>query len=212
MSAKSEETTPLGNMVHKTQHTALNNELWSAFIKGNNNAFARLYELNIQDLFYYGLYFTSIDEVIKDAIQDVFVTIYSNRKNLKEVANVKVYLYVSLKNRLFAVFNKDPDYYQIDSMEPVFSLERSVEERYIDQEQETESKRNLRNMLQTLSPRQREVIYYRFTEGMSYEDICELMQMNYQSVRNLLHRSIQKIREISQHTDSRYNSEYKNKI
>lgn len=172
-----------------------NKKLWSLFVNGDDKAFSQLYELNADGMLYYGLHFTPLRDLVKDAIQDVFVYIYSNRCSLKHVHNVKVYLYVALKNRLYAIFNKDLEYYQIDTMEPVFSIERSVEEKYIENEREEELKTYMQQMLQTLTPRQREIIYYRFTEGMSYEEICELMQLNYQSVRNLIHRSVTKIRE-----------------
>ncbi len=45
-----------------------------------------------------------------------------------------------------------------------------------------------------LSPRQKEIIYYRFVEGLSYEEICQIMDMNYQSTQNLIQRSLKKLR------------------
>ena len=47
-----------------------------------------------------------------------------------------------------------------------------------------------------LSPRQREIIYYRFFEGLDYSSICELMGLNYQSAYNLLQRSLTRLREM----------------
>jgi RNA polymerase sigma factor, sigma-70 family len=172
-----------------------NKELWKQFLTGNDNAFAELYKLNVDAMLDYGLHFTPLREEIKDAIQDIFVTIYNKRNNLSTVENVRLYLFVSLKNYLFSLFNKDKNHYQIDTMEPVFSFESSVEELYIGLEIESEQRIYIKRMLNLLSPRQREAIYYRYTEGMSFEEICILMQMNTQSVRNLLHRSITKIRE-----------------
>lgn len=43
--------------------------------------------------------------------------------------------------------------------------------------------------------RQKMVIQYRFIEGLKYEEIAQLMDMNYQSVHNLLQRALNKIRE-----------------
>lgn len=172
-----------------------NKELWNQFRAGDDNAFAELYKLNVDAMLDYGLHFTPLRDQIKDAIQDVFVTLYNKRNNLSNVENVRLYLLVSLKNYLFNLFNKDIHHYQIDTMEPVFNLESSAEELYIGLEMENEQQKYIKQMLNLLSPRQREVIYYRYTEGMSFDDICVLMQMNTQSVRNLLHRSITKIRE-----------------
>lgn len=192
-------------MMNESTHTIRNRELWKQFIAGDDKAFAQLYRFNVQLMMYYGLYFTPTREILRDAVQDVFVYIYSNRKKLKEVDNVKFYLYISLKNRLFEIFQKEKHHYQIDTIEPIFSMERSVEESFIDKEQETQRKMYIREMLRSLSPRQREIIHYRFTEGLSYDEISELMQLNYQSVRNLVNRSILRIRETySNYSDIRY--------
>jgi DNA-directed RNA polymerase specialized sigma24 family protein len=48
--------------------------------------------------------------------------------------------------------------------------------------------------LESLTPRQKEVIYYRYVEGLDMNDICRMMKMNYQSVQNLIQRSIKKVR------------------
>lgn len=162
---------------------------------GDDEAFAQIYTLNVDAMLGYGLLFTPLRDQVKDAIQDVFVSIYDRRDNLNNVKNVRLYLFVALKNKLFSYFDKDKRHYQIDTMEPVFTLERSVEEKFIGFEMEIEQRKHIKQMLNLLSPRQREVIYYRYTEGMSFDEICVLMQMNSQSVRNLLHRSITKIRE-----------------
>lgn len=171
-----------------------NKELWYLFLNGDDNAFVQLYSLNVDSMLYYGLHFTPLRDQVKEAIQDVFVTIYIKRDDLKPVENARLYLLVSLKNRMFALFNKDINHYQIDTIEPVFNRDLSVEEKYILNEQEYELKQHVQKMMDLLSHRQREVIYYRFTEGLSCEEICVLMKMNIQSVRNLLHRSITKIR------------------
>lgn len=173
-----------------------NKELWTRFIDGDDNAFVRLYALNVDAMLNYGLHFTPLRDQVKDAIQDVFVTIYSKRERLGLVENVRLYLFVALKNKLFALFNKEMKHYQIDTVEPVFTLDSSAEDIYIINEQEDELKRCMQKMLDSLSHRQREVIYYRFTEGLSFDEICVLMKMNVQSVRNLLHRSITKIRAL----------------
>lgn len=65
----------------------------------------------------------------------------------------------------------------------------------IDQEARHEEMNNIKRMMKILTPRQREVIYYRFIEELSYDDICLIMGLNYQSAYNLLQRSLQKIRE-----------------
>jgi RNA polymerase sigma factor (sigma-70 family) len=171
-------------------------ELWSQFLAGNDRAYTQIYKNYVDKLFSYGMRFSSDRELVKDCIQDVFVKIYSNRKRLNHTDNIKLYLYIALKHTLFNVFNKDKSFYQIDTIEPVFNVEYSVEDRIIADEQEEEQKKKINQMLDSLTPRQKEVIYYRYVEGMEMDMICQLMNMNYQSVQNLIQRSIKKVRSL----------------
>jgi RNA polymerase sigma factor (sigma-70 family) len=56
-------------------------------------------------------------------------------------------------------------------------------------------KRKLQKSMESLTSRQREAIYLRFTKEMSLDEICLLLDLNNQSARNLIHRSIEKLRK-----------------
>jgi RNA polymerase sigma factor (sigma-70 family) len=170
--------------------------LWTQFLSGDDKAYTQIYKKYVDKLFSYAMRFTSDRELVKDCIQDVFIKIYSNRSHLNNTDNLKLYLYIALKNTLFNVFDKDKSFYQIDTMEPVFNVEYSVEDRIIADEQEQEQQKKVGRMLDALTPRQKEVIYYRYVEGMEIDMICQLMDMNYQSVQNLIQRSIKKVRSL----------------
>ena len=43
----------------------------------------------------------------------------------------------------------------------------------------------------------REALTLYYIEEKKYEDICEIMNMNYQSVRNLMHRGLTKLRSLA---------------
>ncbi|WP_347022183.1 RNA polymerase sigma factor, partial [Bacteroides ovatus] len=49
--------------------------------------------------------------------------------------------------------------------------------------------------LKGLTGRQKEIIYLRFVHEMSFEEISEIMEINIQSARNLLTRSMEKLRK-----------------
>ncbi|MBC8617851.1 RNA polymerase sigma factor [Parabacteroides faecis] len=171
-------------------------DLWKRFLKGDDRAYTELYNLYIDDLFAYGMHFTTNREAVKDCIQEVFISLYKDRSKQRKVNNIKSYLFVSLKNELFDLFKKSMEYYQIETIEPVFQTEYSVEDQFLKNETASNNVARVKKLLQVLSPKQNEVIYYRYVEEMTYDEIGELMHMNNQSVRNLVHRSIQKIREL----------------
>jgi RNA polymerase sigma factor (sigma-70 family) len=167
---------------------------WGKFLAGDDKAYIFFYRKYVKVLFSYGLRFTFDAELVKDCIQDIFVTLYSNRSNLTHIKQIQVYLFVSLKNKLYTVFQKDKSVYHIDTIEPVFCVDYTAEERMIADEQEQEKQEQMNRILESLTPRQKEIIYYRYVQGMEIEEISKLMKMNCQSVRNLIHRSIQKVK------------------
>ncbi|MDR0573910.1 MAG: RNA polymerase sigma factor [Tannerella sp.] len=175
-------------------------ELWLKFIAGDDKAFASLYNCYVNKLFVFGCCFTSNEELVKDCVQDLFMKLYATRKRLQKVENVKAYLFNAMKNILFNLFKKEITYYRIDTIEPVFYTEFTGETRMIKVETLSEQKKSIQKMMENITPRQREALYYRFVEEFSYEEICELMQMNYQSVRNLIHRTLLKIRSTVKNT------------
>lgn len=178
----------------KKQRLVYENKLWLLFLEGDEESYSELYTIYVNILFAYGMHFTSNRELVKDCVQDVFIKLYINRSKLKPVENVKVYLFTIMKNALINLFRKEVEHLHIDTIEPAFHIEFPVEHQIIEQEYLSEQKKKLEGFMKRITSRQKEVLYYRYVEELSFEDICKLMQMNYQSVRNLLHRTISSIR------------------
>ena len=167
---------------------------WKLFLEGTDEDYSWLYTSHSQLLYQYGLQITSDTEVVKDCIQDVFVRIYKNKEKLSIPQNVKIYLMISLKNSIYNVFNKErleEDYvFNFHSIEE----QHIAENDFINEEEHREQINEIKRILHVLTPRQREIIYYRFIEEMEYDEICQIMDINYQSAYNLLQRSLQKVR------------------
>lgn len=178
--------------------------IWENFLSGDDDAYAHIYTQYSQALYAYGMHFTPDKGLIEDCIQDVFVKIYQNRKHLHTTDNIKLYLFIALKNKLFNVFRKDISYSQIDTLEPVFAAEYTIEDEIIKNENIQSLNEKIIRMLEVLSPRQKEIIYYRFVEGLSYEEICQVMDMNYQSTQNLIQRSLKKLRTTFSRTEIQF--------
>lgn len=178
--------------------------IWDKFLGGDDNAYSYIYEHYSEALYSYGMHFTMDKALVEDCIQDVFIKIYQNRKHLQSTDNIKLYLFIALKNKLFNVFRKDVTYNQIDTIEPVFAVEYTIEDEIIQNEREQLLNEQMIRMLEILTPRQKEVIYYRFVEGLSYEEICQIMNMNYQSTLNLIQRSLKKLRSTFSRTEMQF--------
>lgn len=168
--------------------------LWQHFIEGDEEAYAIIYDKYVSSLYSYGICFTIDKCLVEDCIHDLFVKLYKNRKNLKKTTNVKFYLLTALKRQLYNALRDELDTISIEDS-PVFHIEYTIEDRMIEREQDISQKERILEMLQILSPHQKEIIYYRFEEGLSYEEIGNLMNMKTQSVQNTVQRAFRKLRK-----------------
>lgn len=171
--------------------------LVNAFQSGDVNAFSALYDMHINFLFNYGCKLTTDRELLKDCIHDVFVKLYTKKAELGIIDNFKSYLLISLKNKLCdelrrRMFMSDT---AVEELNPA-SASDDVEYKYLEKEMCNLRSHRVEHLLSQLSPRQREALTLYYIEEKKYEDICVIMDMNYQSVRNLMHRGITKLREL----------------
>lgn len=175
--------------------------LWDEFRSGNEQAFVKIYTIFVDVLFRYGTKFTNDDQLVKDCIQELFIDIYTRRKHIGQTNNIKLYLLKSIKRSILRAINSQSEFLSIDHSEAPFLISYSYSDDYSREEQTTLRSEAIQKALTELTPRQQEAVYLRFNMGLSYNDICEAMDMNNQSVRNLIFRAIEKMRSIL----SRYN-------
>ena len=171
--------------------------LLASFQAGNMAAFSQLYDLHINILFNYGLKLTIDKELLKDCIHDIFVKLYTKKDELGTIDNLRSNLFISLKNKLCDELRRRM-YMSDTAVEEVsISTPTDVEDDYMEEEQRKNEFSLVRRLLDQLSPRQREALTLYYIEEKKYEDICEIMNMNYQSVRNLMHRGLTKLRSLA---------------
>jgi RNA polymerase sigma factor (sigma-70 family) len=89
---------------------------------------------------------------------------------------------------------KTKTYGEINNM-PFAGIVYSIEDEFIQKEELTLKEKMIRNALNNLSPRQREILYYRFTCNFEYDQICELMSIKYDTARKMVFRALQSLRE-----------------
>jgi len=170
---------------------------WNSFLSGNDDAFSKIYEILVRDIFSFGTTFTSDSDLVKDSIQDVFIRIYRNRAKLSAVKNIKVYFLISLKNTLIDELKKHHVYQRfIESYDVEEQFDESEEERIIAKESDEALQNVVAKYESALTKRQREIIHYRFVDELTIEEISKLLNLNYQSIANTIHRSLKKIRNL----------------
>lgn len=189
------------NELRKTQSTdaeLITVQLLSHFQSGDVGAFSKLYDLYVNTLFNYGCRLTTDKELLKDCIHDVFVKIYTKKDELSNVTNLKSYLFISLKNKLCDESRKRVNQSDVAVEELTILSSDNVESNYIASEKQRMEKNVVKRLLGQLSERQRKAFTLYYLEERDYEEICQIMSMNYQSIRNLMHRGMLKLRSVAE--------------
>lgn len=171
--------------------------LWKDMISGNKKSFEDLYNQYFQALINYGFRITKNENLIEDAVQELFISIWNNRTNLSEVNEVKFYLFRSLKNRILRQLEKDI----FDKSEDVdvyldLLISISEEQKKINSEQLNTNLDTLQRAIAHLPLRQQEVINLKYYHDFTLDEIAKLMDVNKQSVSNLLFRSYAILRKL----------------
>jgi RNA polymerase sigma factor (sigma-70 family) len=174
-----------------------NQLLWKSFLQGNKEALATIFLLFHDDLFRYGLKLAGNNDLVEDSLQDLFLQLWKNRQNLRQIDNLKPYLFKSFRNHIIDNIELQNPVIHIEiDFEHPFEVMYSPEDFIIQQQVSEENQIKIAEALNNLSSRQREAVYLRYFEDLDFDMIAIIMDMNVQSVRNTLHRGLQSLRNI----------------
>ncbi|GAB3763534.1 RNA polymerase sigma factor [Spirosoma pomorum] len=167
--------------------------LWNLFREGDENAFAQLYQNYVQTLYHYCAHFAADRALIKDCIHDLFVELWKHRSTIGPTTSVRFYLMASIKRKLVRHLTAEQKLISQDDTlngrrlgDTLIDADPSHENRLISFEEDLFVNDCLQQALEKLPRRQREAVHLRFFQNMSNEEISALMDINIQSVYNLI--------------------------
>lgn len=168
--------------------------LWRQFQQGNIAAFTTLVNQYSEPLYGYGTRFSSDEELVRDAIQDVFLVLWKRKEHLSETSSIKLYLMKALRQRIIRELPKWQRMTPLDDASvDTLSFSIDIEETAAIPK---EIRDKLRTYIDSLSPRQKELLYLRFYQGLKQEKVAELMGLNRQSAYNLQRRALIALRKL----------------
>ncbi len=170
--------------------------LWNGLRAGNEKDLHSLYIFYYNDLLRYGLSLTNDIELSKENINLLFLSFWNNRQNLSEVKNPKAYIITSYKNKIIFRKRKSADLKTVypGNTNNNFESISSYEETLIELQEYEKLKRKLKNILASLTGRQRQLIVLRFIDEMTYEEIGDELNISVRTVYNSIHESLKLLR------------------
>jgi len=162
-------------------------ELWQSAAKGDHRAFHALMDRHSAKLFRVALSLSSSRSDAEDVCQETFVAAFKSLKSFDGRASVKTWLTRILFTQV-ARWRRDRagrTMGSIDSAEPMVASSSIGVEIRID----------LQAALRQLSPEHREVLMLREFDGMTYEEMAEVLGLPQGTVESRLNRARSALRE-----------------
>lgn len=170
-------------------------ELWNKLREGQKTALSAIYNQEFQYLFNYGRKIFQRSELVEDCIHDLFVEIWNRHSSLGKTDSIRRYLSTSLRRKIVSVLKKESKSQSTDSFDQIpFDVELAIDEIIVAQEISEEQSLKLKAAFDKLTAKQKEILYLRFYQGLDYEQIAEVLDMQYQSLRNAVSRAIKHLR------------------
>jgi RNA polymerase sigma factor (sigma-70 family) len=166
--------------------------LWESFRKGDREAFATLFRNHYVTLYRYGGKVTTDLQLLEDCIQELFIELWKTGSRTT-VVSVRSYLLKSLKYKLLRSTRKKRNT-QLP-MDRDLGFEWSHETFLIAEEESADRQQQVLKALEHLSPRQKEIVYLKYYQNLSYEEVSVVMSIKYQVARNLLYQAMKTLKK-----------------
>ena len=175
--------------------------LLTKLVLGDHNAFNTIYATYVKQLTHYASKFTADIYIIEDCIHDIFVWLWQNKKNLEITYTLKGYLLKCVRSSILRKVQKQKKTVLLEDTddENVFSFCISSEEKFVHSESDFILREKMSSVLGLLTSKQKEVIYLRFYQNLSFDEIAISMDLTTKACYKLMGRAISELRKSSLH-------------
>jgi RNA polymerase sigma factor (sigma-70 family) len=169
---------------------------WQQSREGDSHAFYCIHRELFHGLYHYAQKLLQDNALAGDAVQELFVRVWTKRATIGDLEKVKSYFYTALRRQILnQIRNLHLRELKISRL-PGPDIDFSPEEIVVRNEEYLSLQNKISELLNGLPKRQKEVIYLHYFEDMDYTQIAVIMGIRYQSVLNLTQKALQKLRSI----------------
>ena len=180
------------------------NTAWLLLRSGDEAAFYSLYKHFYAYLFHIGSRISRDPGLARDAIHDYFLYLWERKDALPEVRFVTGYITIAYKRRLLDILDtrRKAVNAREDPGEDILPPVPSPEEALADRESYSLRLNAVMQAVRSLPPRQRELILYRYSLGLSHEEIAARTGLSLRSIYNQLNIAVGRLKKIFAAKDS----------
>ena len=155
--------------------------------------FEQIYFDHVEALFQYGAKFRANQELVEDCVQELFADLWEKQDNLDAIKSMRCYLLGALRRKLLRKIYTSQE--SLLETEDIFTFlhQHAIEEKAIGDHTPAEAEEVVKQLaaaLQQLTNKQQEVLYLRFYNQLSFQEIAEIMAVQTRTVYKLASRSL----------------------
>ncbi len=167
-------------------------ECVEAIQRDDETAFKKLFLAYYDPLCNFGWRFTRSQAISEDLVQDVFADLWNLRKSLDPQRSISIYLYQAVKNKAIDYIDhqKVVRKYQLNvehSGRNIVQIRRPIQE-------ELEFIRAARKAIDELPCRAQQVYTLHREDGLTYQEIAEVMDISVKTVESQMSRALEILR------------------
>lgn len=167
-------------------------KLYERYLKGEENAFALLYNKYKNKITYFVFNIVKDYEKAEDITQEAFL--YVLQSKLKKHESFKYYLYLVAKSRALNVLKSENRRNEIG--EQYFSKENEKTEKdVLELVMQNETKRELLEAIDALEEKYRNALYLNKIEEFSYQETAKILGETEANIKNLIYRGKKNLRK-----------------
>ncbi len=175
-------------------HQASDTRIWDDFLLGSKEAYSFMYEKYARVLYNYGYKIAQNRQLTEDCLQDLFLTILETRSRLGHTDSIKFYLMRSLRREIVRKLTGGSgslaQHRQLDDHDIDFRVEFQYEPTWLDSQISKERSEAVLRELNQLPARQKEALFLKFFDDLSYDQIAGIMGIETTSAYKVIYKGI----------------------
>ena len=157
----------------------------------DETALSVLFDTYYEKLYLFAEKYIYDSDKAHDIVQDVFLKIWENAERLELTSSIQHYLFASVRNGWLNYLKS----LQIEDRNNRKYAEAYIESQNVDMVDDEELLARVRQVLDELPEKCREVCLLRFVEGYKYAEIAVRLDMNENTVKAQLHRGMERLKQ-----------------
>jgi len=168
-----------------------------AFLKlrsGDSDAFAFFYDKYVKRIYRFVYIRTSNQQIAEDLTQDIFLKVWQHLVDKNEIKSFQAFVFRIARNSIidhYRAANKQE--LPLDYLEDMIGSADDQEIKKLDKALDADT---LIRDINKLKSEYQEVLALRYIEDLTIDEIAEVIQKDKRNVRVLIHRALNKLKEI----------------